>query len=131
MQQPTQFAQQASDFCVRHVVYHLCMAGLWDEVYAVVSSVEGWLLPRAQMDPLGMVVDLELAAKFEDSPHRFVIRLMGQALRMDLDEVRHDYRTLAGRLVGRLMGHESKEVQELLAEVRKWRGPPEGWLRNF
>ena len=103
------------------------MAGLWDEVYAVVSSVEGWLLRRAQMSPLGMVVDLELAASFEDSPHRSTIRLMGQALRMDLDEVRHDYRTVPGRLVGRLIGHESKEVQELLDEVRKWAGPPQGW----
>lgn len=124
--QSNQPAHEENPFCVRHVVYHLCLAGLWDQVYEVASDIN-WLLARAQMDPVGVVFDLEFAANFAASPHQHTIRLMGKALRMDLEELRHDYRSMPSRLVGRLIGHESKEVQTLLSELRKWPGPPQGW----
>jgi len=50
-----------TEFCVRQVVYHLCSAEMWQELFAVVSDVE-WLLARAQLEPLGLVLDLEHAA---------------------------------------------------------------------
>lgn len=113
-------------FCVRHAVYHMCLAELWDEVYQLISNVD-WLLARAEMDPLGIVVDLEFAASFAASSYQTTIRLMGQALRMDVEELRSDHRTLPGRLVGRLMGHESEEMRELMSELKNWSGPPQGW----
>ena len=115
-------------FCVRHVVYHLCSAELWQQVFEVVSGVK-WLLARAQLEPLGLVLDLEHAAKFPDrNPHHQTVKLMGQALRMDIDELRHDYRSVPSQLVGRLIGYESREVQGLLAKLREWEGPlPQGW----
>ena len=112
-------------FCTRHVVYHLCAAGLWEELFEVVSDVE-WLLARAQMDSLEVVLDLEHAASFS-SPHQSTVRLMGQALRMDLEELRHDHRSVPTQLVARLVGHESLEVQGLLEKLREWEGPPQGW----
>jgi len=80
-----------SEFAVRHIVYHLCASELWHELFEVVSDVK-WLLARAQMEPLGLVLDLEHAAGFPCCPHQRVLRLMGQALRMDLQELQHDYR---------------------------------------
>lgn len=41
------------------------------------------------------------------------VKLMEQALRMDLDEVKQNYRSVPSRLVGRLIGHESKDVDVL------------------
>ena len=107
------------------MVYHLCAAGLWEELFEVVSDVE-WLLARAQMDSLEVVLDLEHAASFS-SPHQSTVRLMGQALRMDLEELRHDPRSVPTQLVARLIGHESLEVQGLLEKLREWEGPPQGW----
>jgi len=101
------------------------MGRLWAEVYGVVSHAD-WLVTRFEMDPLELVLDLECAASFV-SPHQPILRLMGQALRMELGELRHDYLSVPARLVGRLVGYESKEVQELLDQLREWAGPPEGW----
>jgi len=76
--------------------------------------------------------DLEHGAGFPSCPHQRVLRLMGQALRMDLQELRHDYRSVPSQLVARLIGHEAarggEEVQGLLARLREWEGPmPQGW----
>jgi len=120
---------------------------MWQELFEVVSGVE-WLLTRAQMDPLGLVLDLEHAAKqkcefgslvrLSLSPsqqqqtlilHR-TVKLMAQALRMDLQELQHDYRSVPSQLVGRLLAHESEstEMQGLLTKLREWEGPmPQGW----
>ena len=76
-----------------------------------------------------MVLDLEHAASFS-SPHQSTVRLMGQALRMDLEELRHDHRSVPTQLVARLVGHESLEVQGLLAKLREWEGPPQGWYNK-
>jgi len=120
-----------SEFGVRHAVHHLCASEMWHELFEVVSDVK-WLLARAQMEPLGLVLDLEHAAGFPCCPHQRVLRLMGQALRMDLQELQHDYRSVPSQLVGRLIGHEEAtqegEVQGLLARLREWKGPmPQGW----
>jgi len=116
-----------SEFGVRHAVYHLCASEMWHELFEVVSDVK-WLLARAQMEPLGLVLDLEHAAGFPRCPHQRVLRLMGQALRMDLQELKYDYRSVASQLVGRLVGHKAAEVQGLLARLREWEGPmPQGW----
>lgn len=117
-----------SPFAVRHVMYHLCSAELWNEAFEVASNVK-WLLGRAQLESLGVVLDLELAARAAGSPYQRTIRLMGQALRMNLDELRYDYRSVVSQLVARLMGLEETEeqVRRLLAELRKWGGPQEGW----
>jgi len=130
-------------------MYHLCSAEMWQELFEVVSDVE-WLLARAQMEPLGLVLDLEHAAKKMSeksefgslvrlssttsqqqqqtlSPHHRTVKLMAQALRMDLQELQHDYRSVssAGGQASRL--RESAEVQGLLTKLRSWEGPPQGW----
>jgi len=116
--------RKRSEFCVRQVVYHLCSAEMWQELFKVVSDVE-WLLARAQMDPLGLVLDLEHAAKQKSEKksefdqhsvhlhslpqlHNRTVKLMAQALRMDLQELQHDYRSVSSQLVGRLIGYESE-----------------------
>jgi len=113
---------------------------MWQELFEVVSDVE-WLLARAQMEPLGLVLDLEHAAKhlllkseFGSVVHRphlhRTVKLMAQALRMDLQELQHDYRGVPCQLVGRLIAYESEsaEVQGLLTKLRSWEGPmPQGW----
>jgi len=132
-----------SEFCILQVVYHLCSAEMWQELFEVVGDVK-WLLARAQMDPLGLVLDLEHAIKQKSelafssaqlvittNPqlHR-IVKLMAQALRMDLQELQHDYRSVPSQLVGRLLAHESEsaEVQGLLTKLREWEGPmPQGW----
>ena len=43
------------------MVYHLCEAELWEELFEVVTDVK-WLLARAKLDYLGVVLDLEHAA---------------------------------------------------------------------
>jgi len=81
-----------------------------------------------------LVLDLEHAAckqksEFDRSPqlHR-TVKLMAQALRMDLQELHHDYRSVPSQLVGRLIGYESEsaEVQSLLTKLRSWEGPMPG-----
>jgi len=131
-----------SEFCVRQVVYHLCSAEMWQELFEVVSDAE-WLLARAQLDPVGLVLDLEHAACKQKSEFEFssaqlaitttlhrTVKLMAQALRMDLQELQHDYRSVPSQLVGRLIAHESEsaEMQGLLTKLREWEGPiPQGW----
>ena len=101
----------------------------------MVTNVK-WLLARAEMDCLGVVVDLERAGSSSlsagannNNPHRATVKLMGQALRMDLGELQADYRSVPTRLVARLLGHQdrSSEVQRVLAKLREWEGPPQGW----
>jgi len=149
-----------TEFCVRQVVYHLCSAEMWQELFEVVSDVE-WLLARAQLEPLGLVLDLEHAAaaaaaaaakqlseflaplstwnhSSSDSTQHLpllprTVKLMAQALRMDLDELRYDYRSVASVLVGRLVAYEPAEaaVRGLLVKLREWEGPmPQGWSKQ-
>jgi len=66
-----------------------------------------------------LVLDLEHAAckqksEFDRSPqlHR-TVKLMAQALRMDLQELHHDYRSVPSQLVGRLIGYESESAVPL------------------
>jgi len=144
-----------TEFCVRQVVYHLCSAEMWQELFEVVSDME-WLLARAQLEPLGLVLDLEHAAAAAEKQQSELLaplsacsdstqhlplllllsrtaKLMAQALRMDLAELRYDYRSVASVLVGRLVAHEPAEaaVRGLLGKLREWEGPmPQGWFQK-
>ena len=75
------------------------------------------------------MMDVDSVNKILSAP---LTKLIASALRLAIPSLSENWRSLAGQLVGRLLGHLAKdEVWELLLEVCRWRGPAEGWYEFF
>lgn len=114
-----------SSFTLRQAVFHLCTAGMIREAHQLVTNFE-WLLARVATGGVALLIsDVEHVNKISSEP---LTKLVASTLRLALGALNNDWRSLAGQLVGRLIGHIAKdEVYGLLQQVCQWRGPKEGW----
>jgi WD40 repeat protein len=117
----TRGVQNASLYCLRHLVAHLHEAGRSHQTRTVLLDFD-WLQIKLQAT--------DVTALLEDctySPQDVHIHAVRSAIQLSAHVIAHDKMQFAGQLLGRLQSAQSKVSGHLLNRVRRWSGAP--WLR--
>lgn len=113
----------------RWLSYHLTEAGRVEELERLLLDFD-WLQAKLEAPgDAGLLSDYQLARKHSslESPRLHPLRLLEEAIRLSAPALGRDKTQFAGQLCGRLLAHESAEVQAVLHKARQWAGAP--WLR--
>jgi WD40 repeat protein len=103
--------QNASLYCLRHLVAHLHEADRNDQARTVLLDFH-WLQAKLEASDVNALI-----ADYDYLPEDKNLQLVQSAIRLSAHVVARDPRLLAGQLIGRLLGDTSSEIQALLNEA--------------
>jgi hypothetical protein len=113
--------QKCDTYGLRHLTEHLRQAGLFDELHQLLRSF-GWLQAKLEATDVNAVI-----GDYECPPSEAGLRTLQTALRLSAHALTHDVRKLPGQLIGRLLGNQSREIQDFVSQAAEKK--PWAWLR--
>jgi WD domain, G-beta repeat/APAF-1 helical domain len=113
--------QNASLYCLRHLVAHLHEADRNDQVRTVLLDFD-WLQAKLEASDVNTLI-----ADYDYLPEDKDLQLVQSAIRLSAHVLARDARQLAGQLTGRLLSYTSPSIEALLRQAAKRKAWP--WLR--
>eukprot|EP00944_MAST-04C_sp_MAST-4C-sp1_P010172 g10172.t1 len=133
VQELTRYGEKTQKYAITFGITHLLKSDSKDKLLDAVLNFE-WLLNRAMYGPQygltihDLIKDLnrvKMKIKKTNEDDWKAINLLQRAIKLSQQALEFDPRQLAGQLIARLLGFETKEksrLSQLICEIRKWKG---------
>jgi hypothetical protein len=112
--------QNASLYCLKHLIAHLHEADRNDRVRTVLLDFN-WLQANLEASEVNALI-----ADYDYLPEDKDLQLVLSAIRLSSHVLARDSRQFAGQLTGRLFGIRTAGIQALVNQAAEWKARP--WL---
>ncbi|MEG3884810.1 hypothetical protein QT971_11420, partial [Microcoleus sp. herbarium19] len=113
-----------------HLPYHLARAGMVDDFCDLLTDFELIEYKLSVLLSQSLIEDYDLALQSEiqiSEDKKDCLKAIQGAIRLSAHILDRDKTQLAGQLLGRLLFHDSPEIQAMLEQAKQWDSTP--WLR--